>query len=183
MFDGLFARGDSEKQRINRAPSPVLARGVPWITVMLCSMVPSWLLIASAPVLPPFGFLAFVAWLQLRPGLLPVWAGLPLGLFDDLFNGQPFGSSVLLWSLASNLLDYVERKLPWRNFVTEWLVAMALITGYLLASALLAHLDGGAITASVLAPQMVVAALAYPIVARAVGAADRFRLRPVMVVR
>ncbi|WP_374413145.1 rod shape-determining protein MreD [Novosphingobium colocasiae] len=183
MFDSLSARGESEKPRINRAPSPVLARGVPWLTVMLCSMVPGWLLIASAPVLPPFGFLAFVAWVQLRPGLLPIWAGLPLGLFDDLFNGQPFGSSVLLWSLSSNLLDYVERKLPWRNFLTEWLVAAALIAAYLLAGALLAHLDGGAAIAGVLAPQIVIAVLAYPIVARAVGTADRFRLRPIMVVR
>ena len=67
------------KQRINRAPSPVLAISLPWLLVMLGSLSPTWPVIASAPLLPPFGFLLLVAWQQLRPGLFPVWAGLPLG--------------------------------------------------------------------------------------------------------
>ena len=78
---------------------------------MAGKMGPGWLLIASAPVLPPLGFLAFVAWRQLRPGLLPVWAGLPLGLFDDLFSGQPFGTAVMLWSIAAIVLDVIEARL------------------------------------------------------------------------
>ena len=71
-------------KRINRAPSPFIARSVPWLSIMLASLLPAWLLIASAPVMPPIAFLMLLAWRQLRPGLLPVWAGLPLGLFDDL---------------------------------------------------------------------------------------------------
>ena len=73
------------RRRINRAPSPVLAHTLPWLTILLGSMIPGWLLIASAPVMPPLGFLLFIAWRQLRPGLLPIWSALPLGLFDDLF--------------------------------------------------------------------------------------------------
>ncbi len=97
-----WPRGGSDqfRKRINRAPSPFIARGLPWLSIMLASLVPGWLVIASAPVMPPLGFLVLVAWRQLRPGLLPVWAGLPLGLFDDLYSGQPLGSAVLLWSLA-----------------------------------------------------------------------------------
>ncbi|MFD2136156.1 rod shape-determining protein MreD [Novosphingobium resinovorum] len=79
----------------------------------------------------PLGFLMFIAWRQLRPGLMPMWAGLPLGLFDDLFSGSPFGTAVLLWSLSTIVLDHVETRLPWRNFLTEWLVAIGLIVAYI----------------------------------------------------
>ncbi len=78
-------------------------------------------------MLPPFGFMLLVAWRQVRPGLLPVWAGLPLGLFDDIYSGQPFGSAMLLWSLAMILLELVEARFPWRNFLLDWLVSAVLI--------------------------------------------------------
>ena len=48
--------------RINRAPSPLVALTLPWISIMLASLVPGWLMIASAPVLPPLGFLFFISW-------------------------------------------------------------------------------------------------------------------------
>jgi len=63
---------DQFRKRINRAPSPIIARGLPWLSIMLASLVPGWLVVASAPVMPPLGFLVLVAWRQLRPGLLPV---------------------------------------------------------------------------------------------------------------
>ena len=74
---------DAPRQRINRVPSPLIARGLPWLSIALASIVPGWLMIASAPILPPFGFLAYVAWRQMRPGRSPSWAGMPLGLIDD----------------------------------------------------------------------------------------------------
>jgi rod shape-determining protein MreD len=104
LFTSL--RRDSQP-RINRAPSPLIARGVPWLGVMLGTLLPTYATIASAPVLPPLAFLIFISWRQLRPGLLPIWAGLPLGFFDDLYSGQPLGSAVMLWSGAAIALDYV----------------------------------------------------------------------------
>jgi hypothetical protein len=66
------------------------------LAAILFGSLPPWLpIIAPAPVPPPLGFLLLLAWRLLRPGLLPPWAGLPLGLFDDLYSGQPTGSGPL----------------------------------------------------------------------------------------
>ncbi len=167
------------RPRINREPSPLLALTTPWLLVMLGSLSPTWPIIASAPVVPPIGFLLLVAWQQLRPGLFPVWVGLPLGLFDDLYSGQPFGSAVFLWSLVMIGLDVVERRFPWRGFLHNWVVAIGVIAGYLVLTLGLANLAGGRTPLLVIVPQIALAALAYPIVARLVGAADRFRLIPI----
>ena len=140
-------------------------------------------MIASAPVLPPLGFLIFIGWCQLRPGLLPIWAGLPLGLFDDLFSGQPFGAAVLLWSLSAIVLEVIEARVPWRNFLTEWLVAIALITIYIVLCLALTNLDGASAPLRIIMPQIVISTLAYPLVGRFVAMVDRFRLKPIMVLR
>lgn len=171
------------RKRINRVPSPVLARGLPWVSVMFGSIFPGLLLIASAPLLPPFGFLAFIAWRQLRPGLLPIWAGLPLGFFDDLYSGQPVGSAVLLWSLSAIVLDEIEERLPWRNFLTEWLVAMALILAYIVLSLFIANIAGASTPLHVIVPQVLISLLFYPFVGRLVALADRLRLIPFREIR
>jgi rod shape-determining protein MreD len=172
--------GNRFRRRINRAPSPILARGVPWASVMLGSVMPGWFFLASAPYVPPFGFLTLLAWRQLRPGLLPVWAGLPLGFFDDLYSGQPMGSAILLWSVAMIVLDLIELRLPWRSFALEWLVATGLIAVYIVACLAAANAAGGAAPISVLAPQTILSVLLYPVVGRIVAALDRFRLLPVL---
>ncbi|CCA93305.1 MULTISPECIES: hypothetical protein [unclassified Novosphingobium] len=169
--------------RINRAPSPLVALTLPWISIMLASLVPGWAMIASAPVLPPLGFLFFISWQQLRPGLLPIWAGLPLGLFDDLFSGQPFGSAVLLWSLSAIVLEVIETRLPWRNFVTEWLVAIGLIVAYIVLSLALVNIAGAAAPIHVIVPQIVISVLSYPLVGLIVAKIDRIRLTPLMVLK
>lgn len=173
---------DRFSRRINRAPSPLIARGVPWVTVVLASIVPHWLVIASAPILPPFGFLTLLAWRQLRPGLLPMWAGLPLGLADDLFSGQPFGSAILLWSLTMIALDFIEGRFPWRSFLLEWAVAAGLLAAYCVLSLIAVNLAGAAAPLPVLAPQIAVGILVYPLVGRMVAAFDRLRLLPFKVV-
>lgn len=170
---------DFGKPRINRAPSPILAFAVPWLLVMFGSLSPTWPIIASAPVVPPFGFLLLVAWQQLRPGLFPVWAGLPLGLFDDLYSGQPFGSAVLLWSTAMIGLDLLEVRFPWRGVLSNWLSASAIIAVYLILAAQISRAGGGTASLVVILPQVLLAILAYPIAAKLVGMADKFRLVPV----
>lgn len=175
--------GGAGRRNINRAPSPLLALTLPWLTILLGSMLPGWLLIASAPVLPPVGFLLFLSWRQLRPGLLPIWSGLPLGLFDDLFSGQPFGSAVLLWSLAAIALELIETRVPWRSFLTEWLVAIGLIVAYIGLCLALANLAGAGAHVGIILPQIVISVLSYPLVGRIVAVVDRFRLTPFMVVQ
>ena len=171
------------RPRINRKPSSLLARGLPWLTIMLGSVAPGWLLVASAPVLPPLGFLVFLAWRQLRPGLLPIWAGLPLGLFDDLFSGQPFGTAVLLWSVAAIVLEVIEAHLPWRNFLTEWLVAVGLIIAYIALCLGVSNIAGAATPLRVIGPQLVISVFCYPLVGRFVALVDRIRLMPFVVIR
>jgi rod shape-determining protein MreD len=170
---------DFGKPRINRAPSSFLAVSLPLLLIMLGSLSPSWPIIASAPLVPPFGFLLLIAWQQLRPGLFPVWAGLPLGLFDDLYSGQPFGSAVLLWSLAMLLLDFLEVRFPWRGVVLNWLSASGLIAAYLVLALMIANAAGGSATPQILLAQIALSILAYPIAARLVGAVDRLRLIPI----
>jgi rod shape-determining protein MreD len=170
------------KRRINRAPSTTLATILPWIVVMLGSLTPLWPVIASAPVMPPLGFLFLVAWQQMRPGLFPVWAGLPLGLFDDLYSGQPLGSAVTLWSIAMLVLDFVELRFPWRGIALTWVAASAVIGLYLLLAHFIIGLGTNGINPTILLPQLGLAILAYPIVARLVGLADRLRLIPIKAV-
>lgn len=173
---------DITRKKINRAPSPAIALSLPWLSVMFGSLSPAWPIVASAPVMPAFGFLMLVAWQQLRPGLFPVWAGLPLGLFDDLYSGQPMGSAVLLWSLAMIVLDVIETRFPWRGFVQDWLAAAVIIVFYLLATVALANLEGAHAAYGIMIPQLVVSLLAYPLVGRIVAAVDKVRLYPLRAV-
>ena len=163
-------------RRINRAPSPIVAYTVPWLSVMLASMIGGWPMIAQAPIMPPLGFMTLLAWRQLRPGLLPVWAGLPLGIVDDAFSGQVFGSAILLWSITLIALDVIEMRFPWRGFITDWLVASAFILGCLLLGLLIANQTGGATSVLMILPQMLVSVLCYPVIGRMVGLVDRWRL-------
>jgi rod shape-determining protein MreD len=167
------------RPRINRAPSPILSRGIPWASVLLLSLVPFAPVFASAPVMPPFAFMALLAWRMLRPGMLPVWAGAPLGAFDDLYSGQPFGSAILLWSLAMIAIEILDAQLRWRGFLEDWALASSLIVAYLALALAIANLAGGAAPLSAIVPQMLLAVILHPLVTRLVAALDRLRLLPV----
>ncbi|MFN4112384.1 MAG: rod shape-determining protein MreD [Sphingomonadaceae bacterium] len=170
------ARRDKYGSRINRTHSPVLAIAVPWATIMAASLVQTLPVASAVPLVPPLGFLMLLCWRLVRPGLLPVWAGFPLGLFDDLFSGQPFGSAIALWSLALLLIELIEYRLPWREFPLDWLLSCAVLIGYIVLAALFsgARIEGPGLVA--LGPQLLLSSLLYPIVARMVSWLDRLRL-------
>ena len=165
---------------LNRAHSPVLALSTPWLSILLASLLPLMPVIASAPVLPPFGLLTLLAWRQVRPGVLPVWAGLPLGMADDLFSGQPFGSAILLWSLAMIALDAIEAKFPWRSYWLDWLISAGLICACQILGLAFANASGGSTAIAVLWPQLATSILLYPLTGRLVSALDRIRLMPIV---
>ncbi len=177
-FSNFQKSASTTRKSINRVPSPTLAIGVPWVSVILASILPGVLVIASAPIMPPMGFLLFISWRQLRPGLLPVWSGLPLGLVDDLYSGQPFGSAALLWSVSAIVTDVVEARLPWRSFLTEWLVASGMIAVYIVMGLALANWAGASTPLKVVAPLIMIAILVYPLAGRIVAFFDRIRLTP-----
>ena len=172
------AINDRLRKRINRTHSPILARGVPWLSVILLSLTPFAPIFVSAPIVPPLAFMALLAWRMLRPGMLPVWAGAPLGAFDDLYSGQPFGSAVLLWSCAMLLMELVDVRLRWRGFLQDWALAAALVARYLVLATLIANLAGGAAPLRTIVPQIALAAVVHPLVTTLVAALDRLRLLP-----
>jgi len=170
------SRSDRFGSRINRRHSRALAYGVPWLSIMLGSLAPWLPVIAPAPVLPPFGFLMLLAWRFVRPGLLPLWAGLPLGLFDDLFSGQMFGSGILLFSLTLMVVELVEIRFPWRSFLLDWLAAASLLLVYLPAATLLSGAQPTLVQLTVILPQLLLSIVLFPIMSRMVALLDRLRL-------
>ncbi|NJO13793.1 MAG: rod shape-determining protein MreD [Rhizobiales bacterium] len=170
------SRSDIYGLRINRAPSAWRARIVPYATIMLASLLPVLLIADLMPLLPPLGFMVLLGWRLVRQGLLPLWAGAPLGAFDDLFSGQPFGSAILLWSLVMIAIELIETRFPWRDFWHDWFAAGMVSLTYWFAAILIsgAPISHDLVLASI--PQAVFAVLLYPIIARMVAALDRFRL-------
>ncbi len=176
------SRRDRYGSRINRDHSQLLANFVPWASIVVASVIPVFPLVSAVPLWPPLGFLLFLSWRFIRPGLLPVWAGFPLGLSDDLFSGQPFGSAILMWSLAIIALEYLEARFPWRGFLQDWMAATLAIGLYL---ALAALFSGGNISLErllLIGPQFLLSILIFPIVGWLVAILDRLRLLRIRVI-
>ena len=170
------ARADRYGRRINRAASPWRAKTVPYATIMLGSLLPVLLLADVMPIAPPMGFLFLLAWRLMQPGLFPLWIGVPLGMFDDLFSGQPFGSAVLLWSLTMIAIEMIETRFPWRGFWQDWFTASLAIILYILAAMVVsgASIMSHQLLAAI--PQLLLSVLLYPVISRFVAWLDRFRL-------
>jgi len=173
---GIGKRADGIERHINRAPSRTISNVVPWASIVLASAVAFAPVIASAPVVPPLAFMMLLAWRTLRPGLLPVWAGLPLGAIDDLYSGQPFGSAVTIWSLAMLAMEAVDQRFLWRGFAEDWLAAGLLLTGGLLLGAIVAGIAAGHVTLWIVLPQLALSILLFPLVTELVALLDRLRL-------
>ncbi len=164
------------RQRIDRAPTRFRMIAVPVASVMLGSLLPLLPVIASMPILPPLGFMFLIAWRLLQRTMWPVWIPIPLGLFDDMFSGQPIGSAILLWTLAFLSLDLFDRRMMWRDTWQDWGLASALIAALLLASLWVANGTGGNTAPYVLLPQVIIAILLFPSVARICALLDTVRL-------
>lgn len=170
------SRKDVFGSKINRSHSPAMVIGLPWITVLLGSLAPLLPIIPPIPIVPPLGFILLIAWRLQRPGILPLWAGFPLGLFDDIFSGQPFGCGILLFSLALIGLQVLEQRFPWRGFWQDWATAIALIAAYLLAAALFSGGNLAVAQFGMLVPQLLLSIVAFPLIAHIISTIDRIRL-------
>lgn len=160
-------------------PSRLRRVGVPVASVLLASLVPAILpQIAVTPWLPPLGFMMLVAWRLLRPELFPIWVGLPFGLFDDAFSGQPVGTAACLWALSLLAIDHIDRRLIWRGFWHDWGIVAILLPLVILAGAALSQpsIALGKL-AAITGPQMAASVLFYPVMVRIAAFADRLRLR------
>jgi rod shape-determining protein MreD len=111
----------------------------------------------------------------LRGDIWPLWMGLPLGLWDDLFSGQPIGSAMSGWTAILLVLDFLDRRTPFRDHRQDWILASMMIASYLCFALTIAWLTGGATSPVVLLPQIVLSALLFPLIARVCAALDRWR--------
>ncbi len=168
-----MARG--YEPRLNRAASRWALIGIPAASVMLGSMTVLIPQISLYPLLPPFGLLILLAWRMIVRDLWPVWAALPLGLFDDIFSGQPLGSAMLLWTLVFLVLDIFDRWMMWRDFRQDWVIAGTLIAVVLLLGLAIANGSGGDTGVAVLLPQIAVSILMFPLMVRLCAKLDVLR--------
>lgn len=164
------------ESRIERHPSPTKILLVPIMSVMAGSMVTALPLFTDAPLLPPLGYLMLLSWRLMRPGIWPVWIGLPLGLFDDLWSGQPFGSAGLIWSLTMLAIELVDARAVWRDHWQDWFLAAIAIILALMGGLAIAGLAHRAPEAHVIVPQILLSILLFPLVIRLCARLDRWRL-------
>lgn len=168
--------GREYESRFDREPSMLKILAIPIASVVLASMVTTLPILTTQPILPPFGFLMFLSWRLMRPGLLPVWSGVPFGLMDDVFSGQPFGSAGLLWSLAMLTIEVIDSRAIWRDYLQDWLIASVLIAVVLLGGLWIAGLAHAASGPAILLPQIILSILLYPLVVRICARLDSWRL-------
>jgi len=129
--------------------------------------------------MPPLAFMTLLGWRMLRPGFLPIWAGLPLGAWDDLYSGQPFGSGIVLWSLAMLAMDVLDERFLWRSFMQDWLAAIVLMTLYVVLASSIAGIAARYPLPLTIGPQWMLTIVLFPVINRLVAMVDRVRLVPI----
>ncbi|MGL4313162.1 MAG: rod shape-determining protein MreD [Sphingomonas sp.] len=158
---------------------PVRARVyiLPAATVIAGSLLTAWPAIVSAPLLPPLGLMMLLGWRLLRHDVWPVWAGLPLGLIDDLYSGHPVGTAVFSWTVILITLSLLDMRVVWRSWWLEWLIGAAALTSALIVGGLLARVGGLAALLPMIAPQILLSVALLPLFMQLAALLDRWRLR------
>ena len=163
--------------RIGRTPNLFLRDAVPVVVTMAGSLTVMLPIVATAPIMPPFGLLMLLSWRLLHRNLWPAWVPLLLGLFDDLVSGQPLGSAMLLWPACFLALDLIDPRMMWRDFELEWGLAGAMIAAVMLASLAIANLTGGATSLLVIVPQILFTILLFPLCVLFCARFNRWRFK------
>ncbi len=161
--------------RLERAPTNWLLIGIPIISVMLGSLITILPEIADAPTMPAFGLLVLLAWRMLVRDLWPAWIGVPLGLFDDLFSGQPLGSAAFIWTVLLLVMEFLDRRMMWRDYKQDWVIAAAMILAALIFGHVFANMGGSENAMLLVFPQALLSALCMPITIRFCAGLDRLR--------
>ena len=151
-------------------------RFVPAISTIAAIALALLPIVASAPLLPDLGFLMLITWRLMRPEIWTPRDALVLGLLADLVAGHPLGQSMLLWTGAFLAFDLIESRLGFRDYWMEWSIAAGALIFHTVGAWYIALLMGSDVRFSVMAPQIGLSVLAYPLAARLVLALDRWRL-------
>jgi rod shape-determining protein MreD len=151
-------------------------RWVPLLSTLFASLLHALPVVVTTPLVPDFAFLVLLSWRLLRPEMWQAHVALPLGLFDDLMAGHPLGQSMALWTLAFLAFDFVDSRVGWRDYWTDWLFASVGIALYTLGTWAVAEMMGARVPIVVILPQLLLTIVAYPLVSLIVVALDRWRL-------
>ena len=154
----------------------VRRRYVPVVSTLAAASLVILPIIVSTPIVPDLGFMVLVAWRLLRPELWTAQAALPFGFFNDLIAGHPIGQSMALWTMTFLILDVIDSRAIYRDYWMDWLIASVLILFNAAGGWLVARAMGSQAEFGILWPQIGLSVLAYPVVARLVGALDRWRV-------
>lgn len=158
-------------------PSYGRMQGTPIALVMLASALPALLpVIVQTPTLPPLGLLFLVGWRLLHHEMWPLWIGAPLGAFDDLMSGNPFGTAIFLWSAVMIGIELIDTRLFWRDYWHDWLIAIVACLLFLGGSLMFARYGGSHAPLFIVLPQLLWSALLYPLIVRIIAATDRWRM-------
>ena len=157
-------------------PLPPIARlALPVVSIMLGSMMVLLPVIATVPVMPPFGLLMLLAWRLLRADLIAPWAGILLGMFDDLFSGAPLGTGMASWTVVLLAVEAIDRRILFRDAWQDWGIAAGLVAIQLIMAWLLGNLTGAVPPLYLLTPQWLAATMCYPLAVRIAAWLDRRR--------
>ncbi|MFD1951267.1 rod shape-determining protein MreD [Sphingomonas arantia] len=161
---------DGQAPKVSR-----FARAVPPISTVLASLLGVLPIVTDAPTIPPFGLLTVLGWRLLRPELWRAWMALPLGLADDLLTGQVPGTAMATWTVIFLILDIVDERFLFRDYMLDWAIAavaicLAITAGLLSSGQHIAQLP-------LFMPQMALAILCFPLVERICARVDRWRLQ------
>ena len=153
-----------------------LAAYIPAVSVIAGSLLSALPIVSSSGWYPPFGLLMFLAWRLLRSDPWPAWWAAALGLVNDLFTGDPIGSSVALWSAIMLALDLVDRRTMWRDYWVEWILAAMFLFLHGWVGLKLAAAVGADLPFSRMLPGFVIGVFCFPIAAWFVSRLDHWRL-------
>jgi rod shape-determining protein MreD len=149
---------------------------VPIVSTLAACLLDILPIVANRPLVPDFAFLVLIAWRLLRPEIWSAQMALALGLFNDLVAGHPIGQSMALWTTLFLLFDLADSRSGWRDYWMDWLFACLAILLYAAGQWYVARMMGSRIDFVLLVPQILLALLFYPLVARIVLSLDRWRL-------
>ena len=151
-------------------------RYVPLLSTVVAILLGLLPIVAKMPLWPDFGFLFLITWRLLRPEIWTPRMALGLGLLSDLVTGDPLGQSMLLWTSLFLVFDLIDTRLGFRDYWMDWLIAAGAIAFHTVGAWYIALLMGSDVAFTLLAPQLGLSILAYPVATRLVLGLDRWRL-------
>jgi rod shape-determining protein MreD len=163
------------RNRIGQAPVPG-ARFVPAVTVVVAILLSALPIIVQNGWFPDLGFIVLIAWRLRRADAWPAWWAAPLGLLNDAITGSPAGLSMTVWTLAMLILDFADRRTIWRDYWIEWALAALLILMDVAAEWQVAAWMGAKLPFITAAPNVLISAASFPLLAWSVASIDRWRL-------